>query len=186
MYVFWDVSISILFKEHLFFIIFIYLVCFQKIFLFPLYFFYSTNCRRVAAGVQPGDPGGGGAQAARVPRLQRQTVPRAAAARPAQDSAQEAAAPAHLRPGPGEPWLVEAGHVTPCSPLIGPGVEEDRGEADQVPGPGSAQLREPEEGLREASQQRGVQPQSPDLSRGTRESPDQASEAGGGGETRSC
>ena len=53
------------------------------------------------------------------------------------------------------------------------GVEEDRGEADQVPGPGSAQLREPEEGLREASQ-RGVQPQSPD----------QAREAGRGAQTR--
>ena len=51
------------------------------------------------------------------------------------------------------------------------GVEEDRGEADQVPGPGSAQVREPEEDLREASH-RGVQ------------SPDQACEAGGGGETR--
>ena len=62
----------------------------------------SFSLCRFAAGVQPGDPGGGGAQAARVPRLQRQTVPRAAAARPAQDSAQEAAAPAHLRPGPGE------------------------------------------------------------------------------------
>ena len=69
----------------------------------------------------------------------------------------------------------------PVLPSDWSGVEEDRCEADQVPGPGSAQLREPEEGLREASQQRGVQPQSPDLSRGTRESPDQASEAGGGG-----
>ena len=72
---------------------------------------------------------------------------------------------------------------TPCSPLIGPGVEEDRGEADQVPGPGSAEVREPEEGLREASH-RGVPSQPPDLSCGTGESPDQACEAGGGGETR--
>ena len=28
----------------------------------------------------------------------------------------------------------------PCSPLIGPGMEEDRGEEDQVPRPGSAQV----------------------------------------------
>ena len=35
--------------------------------------------------------------------------------------------------------------MTPCSPLIGPGVEEDRGEEDQVPGPGSAQVRAAQE-----------------------------------------
>ena len=74
---------------------------------------------------------------------------------------------------------------TLCSPLIGPGVEEDRSEADQVPGPGSAQVREPEEGLREALH-RGVPSQSPNLTCGTGESPDQASEAGGGGETGAC
>ena len=99
--------------------------------MFVLSLFYSNNCRRVAAGVQPGDPGGGGAQAARVPRLQRQTVPRAAAARPAQDSAQEAAAPTHLRPGRG--------------------VAEDRVQEEQVPRPGTAKLRDTEENICEGS-----------------------------------
>ena len=100
---------------------------------------------RLPAAVQPPDPGHHLQAAAGVQRLPGAEVPRPAAAAPAQDSAQEAAAPAHLRPGPGEPWLVEAGHVTPCSPLIGPGVEEDRGEEDQVPGPGSAQVRAAQE-----------------------------------------
>ena len=48
-------------------------------------------------------------------------VPRAAAARPAQDSAQEAAAPTHLRPGRG--------------------VAEDRVQEEQVPRPRHAEVR---------------------------------------------
>ena len=36
------------------------------------------------------------------------------------------------------------------------GVEEDRGKADQVPGPGSPTVWEPEEDLCEALTQRGV------------------------------
>ena len=120
---------------------------------------------RLPAAVQPPDPGVHLQTAAGVQRLPGAEVPRPAAAAPAQDSAQEAAAPAHLRPGPGEPWLVEAGHVTPCSPLIGPGVEEDRGEADQVPRPGSANVRATEEDPREVSSSRMQQSGDPDLSR---------------------
>ena len=50
-----------------------------------------------------------------------QEVPRAAAPRPAQDSAQEAAAAPHLRPGRG--------------------VEEDRSEETHLPGPRTAKIR---------------------------------------------
>ena len=102
---------------------------------------------RLPAAVQPPDPGHHLQTAAGVQRLPGAEVPRPAAAAPAQDSAQAAAAPAHLRPGPGEPWLVEAGHVTPCSPLIGAGVAEDRRQEDQVPGPRPAQHRGAQEDI---------------------------------------
>ena len=57
---------------------------------------------RLPAAVQPPDPGDHLQTAAGVQRLPGKEVPRPAAAAPAQDSAQEAAAPPHLRPGPGE------------------------------------------------------------------------------------
>ena len=57
---------------------------------------------RLPAAVQPPDPGDHLQTAAGVQRLPGEEVPRPAAAAPAQDSAQEAAAPTHLRPGPGE------------------------------------------------------------------------------------
>ena len=53
--------------------------------------------------------------------------------------------------------------MTPCSPLIGPGVEEDRGEEDQVPGPGSAHVRAAQENPRAASSSRMQQSGEPDL-----------------------
>ena len=54
-----------------------------------------------------------------------------------------------------------------CSPLIGPGVEEDRGEEDQVPGPGSAQVRAAQEdpGAGGAASSSRQQSADPDLSR---------------------
>ena len=58
-------------------------------------------------------------------------VPRAAAPRPAQDSAQEAAAPPHLRPGRG--------------------VAEDRVQEEQDPRPRTAKLRDTEENICEGS-----------------------------------
>ena len=57
---------------------------------------------RLPAAVQPPDPADHLQTAAGVQRLPGAEVPRPAAAAPAQDSAQAAAAPAHLRPGPGE------------------------------------------------------------------------------------
>ena len=44
-----------------------------------------------------------------------------------------------------------AGHVTKCSPLIGPGVAEDRVQEEQVPRPGHAKLRDTEENICEGS-----------------------------------
>ena len=79
-----------------------------------------NNCR-VETRVQPDHTEPRQQKTAGAEWVPGQEVPRAAAPRPAQDSAQEAAAPTHLRPGRG--------------------VEEDRSEETHLPGPRTAKIR---------------------------------------------